>query len=510
MEACKQYAPNGGEHGQGRPGDAGKDAADRQVHARQRRRDFPDPTRRRDRRSTADKLGHRTRTTRPSTGRGEGLRAVRARATPDRVHRDGRRTDDGRRDRGPRECWPGSPALPRSARRWPRPPWLGRAAGRGGDDGAERGATPPATAEVTRQTLVDTESRDGELGYGDTTAVAGRLHRHGDLAARRRRRRSRRGKPLYRVDDDPVRAAVRRRCPRTGRCRAGRRGRGRQAVRENLWALGYTGFTVDGDVHLGHGHAVGEWQEDLGLGGDRHGRARPGRLRARAGPGRRARGGDRATPAQPGAGCSSYTGTARVATVELDVADQRLAARARPCAVTLPGRHDRRRAGSPTSSTVVEPGRRARRRPHRPARGDRRACGREGAGRLDQAAVDVAFTAARAQGRADRAGRGAARAAPRAATASRSSRAARTPHRRGARPACSPTAGSRSAGDGLAEGMTRGDAVMTTVIELRRRRPRRTPAGCTALRRRRPGRRATASWWRSSARPARASRRCCT
>ncbi|MDT5028117.1 MAG: hypothetical protein QOE61_4543, partial [Micromonosporaceae bacterium] len=36
---------------------------------------------------------------------------------------------------------------------------------------------PPATATVTvtRQTLVDTQSEDGELGYGAATSVTGRL-----------------------------------------------------------------------------------------------------------------------------------------------------------------------------------------------------------------------------------------------------------------------------------------------------------------------------------------------
>ena len=57
-----------------------------------------------------------------------------------------------------------------------------RSAGASGFGGGRRRAAaprpahaPPATATVTRQTLVDTRDRDGELGYGDATATADRL-----------------------------------------------------------------------------------------------------------------------------------------------------------------------------------------------------------------------------------------------------------------------------------------------------------------------------------------------
>ena len=63
--------------------------------------------------------------------------------------------------------------------------------------------TPPATAVVTRQTLVDTQSQDGELGYGDSTALASRLSGTVTALAAEGTTVSR-GKPLYRIDDDPV------------------------------------------------------------------------------------------------------------------------------------------------------------------------------------------------------------------------------------------------------------------------------------------------------------------
>jgi multidrug efflux system membrane fusion protein len=46
-----------------------------------------------------------------------------------------------------------------------------------GAAGSERpqGRRPPATAQVTRQTLVDRQDEDGTLGYGDTGSVATRV-----------------------------------------------------------------------------------------------------------------------------------------------------------------------------------------------------------------------------------------------------------------------------------------------------------------------------------------------
>src|SRR5690348_2329849 len=63
--------------------------------------------------------------------------------------------------------------------------------------------TPPATAVVKRETLVDTQANDGELGYGDTTAHKSRLS--GTVTALAAADATvRRGKALYRIDDDPV------------------------------------------------------------------------------------------------------------------------------------------------------------------------------------------------------------------------------------------------------------------------------------------------------------------
>src|SRR5258708_21903788 len=75
-------------------------------------------------------------------------------------------------------------------------------------EGGNRGATtgggrPPATAKVTRQTLIDRQTRSGELGYGNATTVTGRLG--GTLTALPATGSTiKRGQALYHIDNTPV------------------------------------------------------------------------------------------------------------------------------------------------------------------------------------------------------------------------------------------------------------------------------------------------------------------
>ena len=166
-------------------------------------------------------------------------------------------------------------------------------------------------------------------------------------------------------------------------------------------------------VHPATADAVREWQDDLGL--TETGRVELGRVvfAAGRGPGRQpqaAVGDARRARARR---CSPTPAPTRLVTVELDVG--------RPAAGQQGRRGDGRRcptarpvAGKvePASQTVIEAGeRRDRQRRTDEDRGDRLA------GRPDgrspgstRRAVDVAFTAAERAGRAHRAGRGAARA----------------------------------------------------------------------------------------------------
>ncbi|PRY32454.1 hypothetical protein CLV43_12148 [Umezawaea tangerina] len=81
----------------------------------------------------------------------------------------------------------------------------GAAAGLWETDRADGGHVdpPPATARLTRQTLVDTETESGDLGYGAATTVDARLD--GVLTWLPEPGTSvDRGQALYRVDDTPV------------------------------------------------------------------------------------------------------------------------------------------------------------------------------------------------------------------------------------------------------------------------------------------------------------------
>lgn len=196
-----------------------------------------------------------------------------------------------------------------------------------------RDAMPPATAEVTRQTLVDTETHDGELGYGASTTVSSRLDgtltwlpSTGAVVQR--------GKAAYRVDDEPV-VLLYGRLPAYRRLGPGDDGRDVRQLEKNLKALGHRGFTVDDEYTAATADAVREWQDDLGL--PETGRVDPARVVYAPGAVRvdahKAAVGD---AARPGGALLTTTGTARVATVKLEMTDQRLAKKGAAVEVTLP------------------------------------------------------------------------------------------------------------------------------------------------------------------------------
>ncbi|NGN68300.1 HlyD family efflux transporter periplasmic adaptor subunit [Streptomyces sp. A7024] len=252
-------------------------------------------------------------------------------------------------------------------------------------------ALPPATATVERQTLKDTESADGELGYGTATEAAAR--RPGTLTAvPAAGDRVRRGQALFRADDEPV-VLLYGSTPAYRALKAGSEGRDVKQLESNLRALGYTGFTVDDEYSAATATAVKSWQEDLGLtetGAVELGRVvfAPGQVRIDS------VAGAAGEAASPGQKVLSYTGTAKAVTVELDTDDQRLAKKGAEVEVRLP---DGRTVTGKIAkvSTVLEPG-----------RGDEPAetkvnvevalpgkAARKAASAYEQAAVDVSFTA---------------------------------------------------------------------------------------------------------------------
>jgi membrane fusion protein, multidrug efflux system len=221
-------------------------------------------------------------------------------------------------------------------------------AGAGGDD-TDQAATalPPATAEVSRQDLVQTQQADGTLGYGDTREIASGmpgvvtwLPAEGSTVTR--------GEALYRLDNGPV-VLLYGDLPPYRTLKVGvDAGPDVRGLEENLAALGHTGFSVDDEYTAGTADAVSAWQSDLGL--PETGVVEPGRVVVDAGPVRvseaQADLGGRTAAGQP---ILATTGTARVVTVDLDVADQALARRGGAVTVELPG-------GSTVKGTVTRVG----------------------------------------------------------------------------------------------------------------------------------------------------------
>src|SRR6266545_1093726 len=201
-------------------------------------------------------------------------------------------------------------------------------------------ALPPDSAEVTRTTLVETKTAPGTLGYGDLTPInavgTGTLTWIAPVGSTVER-----GEPLFKIDERPV-LALYGSVPmyRTLRVDAGDGVQGADVVqlKENLAALGYTGFGVDRTYNAATARAVRTWQADIGL--SVTGTIELGQLVFTPGPvriaGHAAHVGDRL--GEGGVPVLSYTGTTRLVSVELDVADQALAAEGGKVTITVPGR----------------------------------------------------------------------------------------------------------------------------------------------------------------------------
>ncbi|MDI6102003.1 peptidoglycan-binding protein [Actinoplanes sp. NEAU-A12] len=196
------------------------------------------------------------------------------------------------------------------------------------------GSTPPAaTADVRKETLVDSEDHDGSLGYGQTstlvTRMSGTVTRLPATDATVKR-----GGALCHVDNDPV-VLLYGSLPAYRDLTSGTEGADVLQFEKNLWALGYRGFTVDDEYTSATAAAVEDWQDDLGL--PETGRVELGRVVYRPG---QVRVDSHTTTAgaavQPGEEMLRTTGTSRMAIVELDIGDQRLAEEGSPVTVTLP------------------------------------------------------------------------------------------------------------------------------------------------------------------------------
>lgn len=220
----------------------------------------------------------------------------------------------------------------------------------GGEQATAQG--PAGTAAVTRQTLSDTETKSGTLGYGTEHTVGARsagtvtwLAAEGAVIGR--------GKPLFRLDDQPV-LLLYGALPAYRQLRNGVEGSDVKQLEQNLQALGYDGFTVDREFTASTASAVRRWQEDLGL--PETGVVDPGRVVFAAGQVRvdalSAAVGDLV---QPGTPILTRSGVDRAVVVELEVADERLAVRGAAVEVELPdGKRVPGKVGA--VQTVIAPG----------------------------------------------------------------------------------------------------------------------------------------------------------
>jgi peptidoglycan hydrolase-like protein with peptidoglycan-binding domain len=216
--------------------------------------------------------------------------------------------------------------------------------GFGGSEAPDPSVTglPPATAQVTRTTLTQTEQVNGSLGYGDPVSLAARAGIGGGTGQGAASgtitwlpaegSTVKRGKPAYRVDNLPV-PLLYGSLPLYRVLRPGVSGPDVKQFERNLAALGYDGFTVDEDYTDATATAVREWQEDLGR--DETGTVDADEVAYAPAAVRIA-----SLTAHIGGAATgevlTYTGTTRVVTLALDVAQQTLVKKGIDATITLP------------------------------------------------------------------------------------------------------------------------------------------------------------------------------
>lgn len=219
--------------------------------------------------------------------------------------------------------------------------WLERMADQLGGEEAQAAAKPklpPATAEVTERTLVETEEAEGTLGYGDEQELSGGGGAQGGVITKlaAEGRTVKRGETLYRVNDEPV-VLLSGKLPLYRTLVDGiEDGPDIKQLEKNLDALGYgEDLVIDQEFTGATTEAIEQWQDDLGL--EETGRIEPGQVvvlpEAVRVASHQMRPGDQAGPGQP---VFSYTGTDRMVTIDLEVDDRELVHEGDDVTVELP------------------------------------------------------------------------------------------------------------------------------------------------------------------------------
>ena len=216
---------------------------------------------------------------------------------------------------------------------------------------------PPAMAKVTRTTLMETKRVSGTLGYGEPIPVRaaepGILTWIAPVGSTVKR-----GELLFKVDERPV-VALYGSVPLYRALRVGERGIDVRQLEQNLTELGYSGLGVDDAYDGATAGAVRRWEASLGLppsGSVELGQVvfTPGEVRIA---GHTARVGDNLGRDSPeGGAVLGYTGTSKMVTVELEVADRRLAVEGHTVMVTVPGIPAVNGAITKVSTVISTPG----------------------------------------------------------------------------------------------------------------------------------------------------------
>ncbi|MEU6825503.1 peptidoglycan-binding protein [Streptomyces atriruber] len=240
----------------------------------------------------------------------------------------------------------------------------GTIGGDGGDSAGSAPSGPPATAKVERTTLTNTETVDGNLGYGDATTVQapasssgngdGQSAQNGGSGQSGQSGQSgssgatgsdgivtwvpeegkiiERGDTVYRVDQQRI-PLLYGSFPLYRTLASGSEGDDVRMLEKNLRALGYQGFTVDDTYDSATAAAVKKWQDDLN-------RKETGAVAAGdavVASGARRVADVKASPgAAPSGSILSWTGTRRIVAVDLDVQFEDLVEKGTEVTVELP------------------------------------------------------------------------------------------------------------------------------------------------------------------------------
>ncbi|WP_025272533.1 peptidoglycan-binding protein [Haloglycomyces albus] len=132
------------------------------------------------------------------------------------------------------------------------------------DEGAaEERSLPPETVDVTRETLKETRTEEGDLVYEHsavlTAAGIGTVTKVPEPGTSVEQ-----GGELYRVDDKPV-LLFQGKLPFYRELGPGDRGDDVRQLERNLTELGYDGFEADDSFTYYTGTALAQWQKDNGL-----------------------------------------------------------------------------------------------------------------------------------------------------------------------------------------------------------------------------------------------------